>query len=49
MVLILYVKLADKFFKEKIVKGEFVDTENEIKQIYSKFNILKTLKHTAIR
>ena len=32
----VYVKLADKFFAEKIVKEEFVDTENGIRQIYSK-------------
>lgn len=37
----VYVKLADKFFTEKIVKEEIVDTLNGIKQIYSKEHIVE--------
>lgn len=37
----VYVKLADKFFMEKIVKEETVDAGNGIKQIYSKEHIVE--------
>ena len=37
----VYLKLADKFFTEKIVKEEIVDAENGIRQIYSKEHIVE--------
>lgn len=37
----VYVKLADKFFMEKIVKEETVDAGNGIRQIYSKEHIIE--------
>ena len=37
----IYIKLADKFFMEKIVKEETVDAGNGIKQIYSKEHIVE--------
>ena len=37
----VYVKLADKFFTKKIVKEEFVDTGNGIRQIYSKEHVVE--------
>ena len=37
----VYLKLADKFFTEKIVKEKIVDAENGIRQIYSKEHIVE--------
>ena len=37
----IYIKLADKFFMEKIVKEETVDAGNGIRQIYSKEHIIE--------
>ena len=37
----IYVKLADKFLLEKIIKEETIETENGIKQVYSKEQIVE--------